>query len=332
MKDFKIVFVDSIIPISKYEKEIIEGFGCTVTQYNAITPQEILEVAADADAIMTCGGHFKREAIEGLTKCKVIARYGQGYDNVDVKAATEKGIVVTYVPVYCQEEVATLALTLMLACERKLLNADKAVKSGHWASSVRVVDGARSVRGRTIGLVGLGSIQKRLVGFLKPFGVKMISYDPYINQDFCKENDIEPVDLDTLLKTADDVFLQVPLTDETRHMIGARELSLMKSDAVLINTGRGALVDQLALTEALKNHQIAAAGLDVLEFEPPTGEEEIFKLDNVITSGHIGAATADAMVRLRQAVAQSVVDVLDGKKPSAVANPEVLEKVHLAEK
>ena len=155
MKNFKIVFVDSIIPISEHEKEIIEGFGCTVTQYNAITPQEILEVAGDADAIMTCGGHFTREAIEGLRQCKVIARYGQGYDNIDVQAATEKGIVVTYVPVYCQEEVATLSLTLMLACERRLLIADKTVKGGHWSSSVRAVDGARSLRGRTAGLVGL---------------------------------------------------------------------------------------------------------------------------------------------------------------------------------
>ena len=108
MKDLKIVFADSILPISDHERRIIHDFGCEVTQYHAITPKEILEVAHDADAILTVGGKFTRETIEGLEKCKVIARYGVGYDNVDIKAATEKGIVVTYVPVYCQEEVATL--------------------------------------------------------------------------------------------------------------------------------------------------------------------------------------------------------------------------------
>lgn len=332
MKDYKIVFVDRILPISDYEKKIIEGFGCTVTQYNAITPQEILEVAADAEAIMTVGAKFTREAIEGLKKCKVIGRYGVGVDNIDLEAATEKGIVVTYVPVYCQEEVATLALTLMLVCERKLFQADKVVKGGSWASSVKTVDGARSTRGKTVGLVGLGAIPKKLIALLKPFGVNIISYDPYINLEYCKENGIESVELDELLKRSDYVSLHVPLMESTRHMISERELDMMKEDAILINTARGALVDQIALTKALKDKKIAAAGLDVLEFEPPTGEEEIFKLDNVITSGHIGAATSEALVRLRCAVAQSVVDVLDGRMPSAVANKAVLEKISLKEK
>lgn len=329
MKDFKIVFVDSILPISNCEKKIIEAFGCTVAQYNAIAPQEILQVAKDADAIMTVGGKFTRETIEGLQKCRVIARYGQGVDNVDIEAATEKGIVVTYVPVYCQEEVAMLALTLMLACTRRLLAADKTVKSGNWASSVRAVNGAHSVRGKTIGLVGLGSIQRKLVGFLQPFGAKLICYDPFINLEFCRDNGIVSVQLSELLTVSDYVFLQVPLTESTRHMIGAKELAEMKDGVIIVNTGRGALVDQIALTEALKSGKVAAAGLDVLEFEPPKGDEEIFRMDNVITSGHIGAATAEALERLRMAVANSVVNVLSGKMPSAVANPAVLEKVKL---
>ena len=330
MKDFKIVFVDQILPISDYEKKIIEDFGCTVTQYNAITPQEILEVAADADAIMTVGAKFTREAIEGLKKCKVIGRYGVGVDNIDLKAATEKDIVVTYVPIYCQEEVATLAITLMLACERKILIADKHVKSGNWATTVKATGGQRSLRDKVVGLVGLGSIPKKLVNYLKPFGVKIIAYDPYINLEYCKENDIDSVEFEYLLKNSDYVSLHVPLMDSTRHMIGEKELEMMKEDAILINTARGALVDQIALTEALKNHKIAAAGLDVLEFEPPTGDEEIFRLDNAITTGHIGAATNEALVRLRCSVAQSIVDVLSGKMPSAVANKAVLEKVNLS--
>ena len=300
MSKFKIVFVDDVMPITDVEKDIIHGFGCEITQHSAFTTEEILSVAADADAIITVSGKFNRATIEGLKNCKVISRFGQGFDNVDVKAATEKGIVT----------------------------------GGHWVNAAKSVAGARSVSAKTLGLIGLGSIQKQLVSYLKPFGAKIVAYDPYINREFCAANGIEPVEKDELLKMSDTVFLQVPLMESTFHMIAEKELAEMKDGAILINTGRGALVDQLALTEALKSGKLAAAGLDVLEFEPPRGDEEIFRMDNVITSGHIGAATAEALIRLRTAVAQNVVDVLSGKKPTldyaGIANPDVLKNVTLA--
>lgn len=329
MKDYKIVFVDSILPITEVEKKIIGDFGCEVTQYNALTPSEILEVAADADAIMTVGGKFTRETIEGLKKCKVIARFGMGYDNVDIQAATEKGIVVTYVPVYCQEEVATLALTLMLASMRRLLRADRAVKGGNWKGSVKAVEGAASMRGKKIGLIGLGSIQKNLVNLLTPFGSNLLAYDPYIDLAFCEAHSITSVSKEELLQTADCIFLQVPLTEFTRHMIDKAELEMMKDGVVLVNTGRGALINQAELTQALKSGKVGAAGLDVLEFEPPNAEDEIFHMDNVITSGHIGAATTEAIERLRAKATTSIVDVLSGKLPEAVANKDVLTKLNL---
>lgn len=333
MKNYKIVWVDDIMPVTEVEKTIIEDFGCTVMQYSAFTTEDILKVAADADAIITVGGKFNRETIEGLTNCKVISRFGQGFDNVDTVAATEKGIVVTYVPIYCREEVATLALTLMLACERKLFTANRTVKTGHWVDAAKSVNGARSISAQTIGLVGLGSIQRQLVEYLKPFGAKLLAYDPYINLPYCEEKGIISVEKEYLLQNSDIVFLQVPLTESTRHMIAEHELGLMKEGSVIINTGRGALIDQLALTEALKSGKIAAAGLDVLEFEPPKGDEEIFAMENVITSGHIGACTTEALIRLRTAVAQNVVDVLAGKQPTldyaGIANPDVLKKVAL---
>lgn len=328
-KDFKIVFVDRILPISDYEKEIIEGFGCSVEQCDAITPEQILSVAKDADAIMTVGGKFTKEAIDGLEKCKVIGRYGVGVDNVDLEAATDKGIVVTYVPVYCQEEVAALAVTLTLACDRKILIADKAVKNGNWAGTVKMVNGARSPRGKVFGLVGFGSIARAVVPLIQPFGVRVIAYDPYINLDFCKELGVESVTFEELIETADYISLHVPLLPTTVHMIGEKELQKMKKTTIVVNTGRGALIDQNALVRAVKAGEIAAAGLDVLEFEPPNPEDEIFKMDNIITTGHIGAATTEALIRLRQNVAQSIVDVLSGRMPKAVANPEVLKKVKL---
>lgn len=328
-KDFKIVFVDRILPISDYEKEIIEGFGCSVEQCDAITPEQILSVAKDADAIMTVGGKFTKEAIDGLEKCKVIGRYGVGVDNVDLEAATDKGIVVTYVPVYCQEEVAALAVTLTLACDRKILIADKAVKNGNWAGTVKMVNGARSPRGKVFGLVGFGSIARAVVPLIQPFGVRVIAYDPYINLDFCKELGVESVTFEELIETADYISLHVPLLPTTVHMIGEKEFQKMKKTTIVVNTGRGALIDQNALVCAVKAGEIAAAGLDVLEFEPPNPEDEIFKMDNIITTGHIGAATTEALIRLRQNVAQSIVDVLSGRMPKAVANPEVLKKVKL---
>ncbi len=328
-RDFKIVFVDRILPISEYEKNIIEEFGCTVEQYDAIQPNEILEVAKDADAIMTVGGKFTREVIEGLEKCKVIGRYGVGVDNIDLDAATEKGIVVTYVPIYCQEEVAALAVTLMLACDRKIVKADRAVKAGNWANAVAVVNGARSPKGKVLGLVGFGAIAREVVPLMKPFGVKIVAYDPYINLEFCEKLGVESVTFDELIQSADYISLHVPLLPTTRHMISENEFRKMKNTTVVVNTGRGALIDQNALVKAIKEGEIAAAGLDVLEFEPPSPDDEIFKLEDVITTGHIGAATTEALIRLRINVAQSIVDVLGGKQPKAVANPKVLEKVDL---
>lgn len=328
-KNFKIVFVDKILPISDYEKEIIEEFGCTVQQCDAITPKQIIEVAKDADAIMTVGGKFTRETIEGLTKCKVIARYGVGVDNVDLDAATEKGIVVTYVPIYCQEEVAALAVTLMLACERRVLIADKTVKNGNWANTVSKVKGARSIKDKVVGLLGFGAIARKVVPLIKPFGVRVIAYDPYINLEFCRELEVESVTFDEIVETADYISLHVPLLPSTIHMLGEEEFKKMKNTTIVVNTGRGALIDQNALVKAVKEGEIAAAGLDVLEFEPPDPEDEIFKMDSIITTGHIGAATEEALIRLRQNAAQSVVDVLSGRMPEAVANEKVLEQTKL---
>lgn len=331
---FKVVFVDSILPITDIEKNIIAELGCEVTQYNAITPKDIIAVAHDADAILTVGGKFTRETIEGLEKCRVIARYGVGFDNVDIEAATEKGIVVTYVPIYCQEEVATLAVTLMLACSRRIFQGDRAVKSGNWVKAVAAVSGASSPRGKTVGLVGFGSIARQVVPLVKPLGVKVIAYDPYINLKFCEELGVESVELDYLLENSDYISLHVPLMESTRHMIGAEQLKKMKKTAILINTGRGGLIDQDALCQALKDGDIASAGLDVLEFEPPREHEEIFELPNCITTGHIAAATEEAVVRLRTAAATSLVKVMQGIKPtmpSGIANPDVLKKVSLSE-
>jgi len=170
-KDYKIVFVDDVLPISPHEREIIGRCGWEVRQHSAFTTNEILAVARDADAIMTVSGDFSRATIEGLEKCRVIGRYGMGVDNVDLQAATEKGIVVNFVPVYCSDEVATLSATLVLALSRKLQIADRVVKEGHWENSVKSIGGAFSIQGKTLGILGFGKIGQTFAPLMKPFGV-----------------------------------------------------------------------------------------------------------------------------------------------------------------
>ncbi|MCL2852228.1 MAG: C-terminal binding protein [Defluviitaleaceae bacterium] len=332
---YKIVMVDDILPITDVERKVLGQLDMTLEQHNCLTPNDaerlerLERVAGDADAVMTVGAKLDREAFARLKNCKVIGRYGGGIDNIDLEAATENGVVVTYVPVYCQEEVAALAVTLMLACERRLIQADKVVKSGDWKGSIKACAGARSHRGKTLGIVGFGAIGRTLVPLVRPFGIEVIAYDPYINLEHCKELGVRAVELQEIIETSDYISLHVPLTPQTRHMFGDKQFDQMKNDAILINTGRGAVVDQKALYTALKEGKIAAAGIDVLEAEPPNPEDPIFTLENVITSGHIAAATNESIERLRTLVSQGVVDVLSGKWPGVIANPKIKEKLTL---
>jgi len=331
-KDYKIVFVDDVLPISPHEREIIGRCGWEVRQHSAFTTNEILAVARDADAIMTVSGDFSRATIEGLEKCRVIGRYGMGVDNVDLQAATEKGIVVNFVPVYCSDEVATLSATLVLALSRKLQIADRVVKEGHWENSVKSIGGAFSIQGKTLGILGFGKIGQTFAPLMKPFGVELITYDPYIDLGACERLGVSSVDREELLRRSDIIYLQMPLIPETWHNLGKAEFDMMKDGVVIVNTGRGALIDQEALKDALRSGKVGGAGLDVLEFEPPDPDDELFRMENVITSGHIGAATTEAIIRLRRAVAQGIVDVLEGRRPAppaAVANRDVLEKLTL---
>jgi D-3-phosphoglycerate dehydrogenase len=329
MAKYKIVVVDNIIPLSEVERQVLSQVDMSVEQKNCANALEIIQMAAEADAVMCVGARLTAEVIARLDKCRVIGRYGVGIDNVDLEAATEKGIVVTYVPVYCQQEVATLAVTLLLACERRLIQADRVVKARNWKGSLKAVAGARSLKGKTLGLVGFGAIGREVVPLIKPFGVEVIACDPYINLEFCRQLGVRPVELDYLIENSDYISLHVPLLPETRHLFGDEQFGRMKNEAIIINTGRGALIDQRALCAALKDGKIAAAGLDVLEVEPPDPDDPIFTLDNVITSGHIGAATHEAVKLLKTKVAQGVVDVLSGRWPEVVANPKIKEKIEL---
>ena len=326
MGRFKVVMLDTILLLSDIERNELVKIDADIVQHMCATPEEIWAAASDADAVIQIYTRMSREAISGLKKCKVIAHCGIGLDSVDIPAATEAGIAVCNVPQYCQEEVATMAIALMMNVERRLAIADKAVRSGNWREALRKTERARSFAGKIIGLVGFGSIARCVVPKAQAFDMQVLAYDPYINHETAHSMNVEPVSLEELLKRSDYVSIHVPLSKDTFHLIGEKEISMMKPNSILINTARGPIVDQQALTAALQCGHLAGAGLDVLETEPPSPDDPILSLDNVLITGHTASATLESIEWLRLQNIMSVVSVLKGEVPKQIVNPEVLNK------
>ncbi|RKY04329.1 C-terminal binding protein [Candidatus Poribacteria bacterium] len=308
------------------ESEILEKVGAEIVPVRAENEDELIEGLRDADAILNVATKITRRVIESLEKCRVIVRYGIGVDTVDIKAATEKGICVANVPDFCWEEVSDTAMSLILAVTRKVVYLNNLVKQGIWdRSRARPIHRFQKM---TLGLLSFGNIPRTLVKKARPFGFKrIISYDPYVPREVFEMYGVEPVDLDTLLRESDVLSIHTPLTEETYHMIGEAELRKMKPTAYLINTGRGAVIDERALYRALKEGWIAGAGLDVLEKEPPDPDNPLLKLDNVVITPHYASYTEEAYHELRVKVAENAAAALQGKLPKYVVNPEVIPKL-----
>jgi D-3-phosphoglycerate dehydrogenase len=250
-----------------------------------------------------------RQMLEQANDLKVIARYGVGLDNIDLDAAFEKGVVVTYTPVL-YDAVTELTFGLILSLTRKIPQAIASVKEWR-AERFTGVD----LLGKTLGLIGLGNIGKRVASVGQSFGMKLVYTDIVRNEQTEKELGIQYLTLDDLLRTSDFVSIHVPLTKDTKNLIGKRELSLMKKQAYIINTARGKIIDESALIEALKNHQIAGAGLDTLAVEPPNVTNPLFELDNAIVTPHIGASTVETGKMKATAAVNDLISVLKGEKP-----------------
>lgn len=267
---------------------------------------------------------FTREIMEAAPELKVIARHGVGVDNIDVKAATERGIVVCYTPEANAVSVAEHTLIAMGALAKRVLQHDRATREGRW--EVRNEYRAFDLSGKTLGLVGIGRIGSQVARKARAaFDMEVIAYDPYARPEAAEALGIAlEDDLDRLLSRADVLSLHTPLTPETRGLIDQRRLSLMKPSALLINFARGGIVDEQALYEALKQGTIAGAALDVFEQEPPPADHPLYALDNVLLSPHSAALTAECVVRMATGAAEGVRDVLLGRTPRWVVNPEVL--------
>ncbi len=287
-------------------------------------PDEILR---SADALLMRGWYISRELIEKMEACKVIAVYGVGVDSIDMEAATEHGIVVANAPYTAVEDVSNHAIALILACSRKLVVLDRAVRQHRygWEPAQPLY----TMQGRVLGLVSFGNIARAVAVKMKAFGVEILAYDPYVGREVADRYGVKMVGLEELLKASDYVSAHTPLTPETRHMLGEKELRLMKPTAILVNTGRGGVVDQAALYRALTEGWISAAGLDVLERKPPEADDPLLSLENVIFTGHTAGYSEEGFQATKQVVCTAVARVLHGQWPQWVVNPDVKPKVEL---
>ena len=287
---------------------------------------DILQIVKDVDGII--GNElFDREVLENAKRLKIICRHGQmGGENLDLEAATEMSIVVTYTPFVYAESVADFTIGLIINLLRNITTAQASTKAGRWETTKYV---GRNVHGKTIGIIGLGSVGIRVARRASAFDMKVLVYDPYLDEKKAKEVGAEPVTLEELLSESDVVTIHTPLTDETRNLIGKRELGSMKADAIILSTATGGIIDEEALFEALNSNRILGAALDVYRREPPGEDFPLFKLDNVITTPHIASYTLEDMREMDMMNAEDIVRFFKGQKPRYVANPSVLEKLAL---
>lgn len=280
---------------------------------------EAVKELKDADGILVNMFPMNAGVIASLSRCKVLSRYGVGFDNVDVEAATKKGIWVTRVPDYSLEDVSDQALAMLLACVRKIAYKDRKVREGKW--NLHKDQPAYRIAGKTLGLVGYGAIARTLhrkVGGLNL--ARVLVYDPYVKPEAVRQAGGEPCGLEDLLKASDYVSVHVPLMDATRGMIAEKQISLMKKTAILVNTSRGPVLDEKAVAKALADGRICGAGLDVFEKEPLPMDSPLRKLDNVVLSDHTGWYSEESTVELKTKAARNVAEILTGKAPTYPVN------------
>jgi len=311
------------------EAEVLSRVNAAVVDADCRAEDEIIKAAKDADALLVVFAPITRRVLSSLPELKVVVRYGVGYDTIDVDAATDNNVIVVNIPDFCLEEVSDHAMALLLACARRLVWSTEGLKRGRWGEVQMGTVKEPSLFEQTLGVVGCGNIGSRIARKAQCFGLKTIGYDPYLDKSVAKKHGVKLVSLPELLKESDYVCLQTPLNEETRHMIGEKELKQMKPTAYLINTARGAVVDEAALIKALQQRRIAGAGLDVFEKEPIAPDNPLLKMDNVILTPHYAVHTSTAMKRLRLSVAQEAARVLTGKWPRHWVNQGVKPKVKL---
>jgi D-3-phosphoglycerate dehydrogenase len=308
-----IAVTDSVFPTLDPAKAALARVDPELRMAKSSSVEDILAVARDADAILVTYAKLPGDLLRQLTRCKAIGRFGLGVDNIDLPAAKEMRITVTYVPDYCLQEVSDHAMALLLSLARKIPFSNKLVQAGRW--EMPAVVPIYRLEGRVLGLIGLGNIPRRLVPKAQAFGLKVVAHDPYVPQDVFKGLGIEGVELDQLLGRSDFISVHAPLTPQTRGLLNAGAFAKMKKGALVVNTARGPLIDEQALVQALDSGQVGGAALDVLATEPPAKNSPLIGRDNVILTPHTGFYSVDALNELQTKCASDVARVLSGEPP-----------------
>jgi len=302
-----VLVCDQVNPILK---EVLEKNGLKVTYEPEITPEQTAEKIGNFEVVVVRSRtKMTRELIAKADKCKIIARVGIGLDNIDQEAAKEKNIRVINAVEGAITAVAELVIGLMLSLAREIPRADREIRNGNWIKKELM---GSELKGKYLGIIGLGNIGKRLGRLARALNMNIIGYDVIpIDDEFSKEVGLMKADLDTLLTSADYVSFHVPLLDSTHHMINAEKLKMMKNTARIINTSRGGVIDEEALYNSLKDGSLAGAALDVFEVEPAT-ENKLITLPNFIATPHIGAQTKEAQLLAANIIAEKIIQILRG--------------------
>ena len=307
-----VAVADSVFPSLDPARAVLATIGADVQLAAHPTPEEILKIAAGADALLVTYAKITADMIARMTKCRIISRFGIGVDNVDLAAAAGKGIVVTKVPDYCLDEVSDHAMALLLSLVRKIPSSNAQVHAGRW--EMKAVVPIHRLRGAVLGLVGFGRIPQLVAPKAQAFGLRVIAFDPFASADVFARAGVERVEFADLLARSDYVSIHAPLMPETRNLFSTDAFRRMKPTAYIVNTARGPIVDEAALGRALDARQLAGAALDVMPNEPPVGSPLIGR-DNVIITPHTSFYSEESLVELQCKAAEEVVAVLSGRAP-----------------
>lgn len=310
----------------RWEEEQFRQLNVDFSYYQLkfASPGELLQQVSDADILITNMAKINAEVLAGLRNCKLVIRHGVGYDNVDVSAANERGIRVAYVPDYCVDEVAEQAVMLIFACQRKLLVQSRILDASSAAGEWRFdpVYPVYSIKGKTLGIVGCGRIGSTVFRMAQGFGTRFLVCDPYLSERRKRDLGIETIPLHELLREADIVTIHTPLNAETHHLIDEPELQMMKSTAILINTARGGVVNLRALDQALRDGELAHAGIDVYEEkEPPDPDHPLLSNERAICTPHLSWLSEEAGWSIREKIVEDVRRFLKGEPPRFPIDP-----------
>ncbi len=290
-------------------------------------PQALSELPRDLvdqyDALLVLAPRVTASTLDGCERLSLVARFGVGYDTVDVDACTRNGVLLTITPEGVRRPVATAAFAFLLALSHKLIIKDRLTRGGRWTEKLDHM--GTGLTGRTLGVIGLGNIGRELFRLATPFEMRHVAFDPYLGQAPATTDGIEMLSLEQVLTESDFVVVCCALTAETHHLLDARRLRSMKPTAYLINVARGPIIDQAALTAALAERRIAGAALDVFETEPVAADDPILQLDNVIVAPHAIAWTDELFNRTGRVACQSIIDVAQGRLPQSIVNRQVLD-------